>query len=57
VDPDPDPVPPSGELLTASRAPGGVRVTGWASDGDGVAVHIAVTIDGVEVGQLTADRP
>ncbi|MEV4518490.1 fibronectin type III domain-containing protein [Dactylosporangium sp. NPDC049525] len=47
---------PEGELRGATRVPGGVRVTGWATDADGGPVAVALRIGQTEVATLTADQ-
>lgn len=45
---------PEGDLTGATRVPGGVAVTGWATDPDGGTVRVDITIGGTKVGTVTA---
>lgn len=47
---------PQGDLASATRVPGGVRVTGWAADADGGPVTVVFTIGGTQVGSLVANQ-
>ncbi|GJF34333.1 hypothetical protein KNE206_70330 [Kitasatospora sp. NE20-6] len=46
---------PYGELASATRVPGGIKVAGWAHDEDGGPVKVRITVGGTTVATLTAD--
>ncbi|MGW3229936.1 hypothetical protein [Kitasatospora sp. NPDC001095] len=48
---------PTGALLSVARVPGGLSVSGWAQDVDGGSVTVRISVGGVPVGYLSADRP
>ncbi|WP_326562448.1 hypothetical protein [Micromonospora sp. NBC_01796] len=56
---DPDPVnhDPDGSILGARRVPGGVFVSGMASDPDGPNVTVTLRINNTIAGTLVANRP
>ncbi|MFI5529534.1 hypothetical protein ACIA8O_13450 [Kitasatospora sp. NPDC051853] len=46
---------PEGSLDSVRRAPGGVEVSGWATDVNGGPVRVKFSVGGTAVGSLTAD--